>query len=449
MAITLPSTDPVEHYYRRPEPGRLILVENTDLPWSVERTRWLARRKRIPAANIISAALGATNYYYDPGDNQGLWDDLLEPIRDLWASLGAQGAFLGPGCPDMVVITGQFGGSSSAESVVMLTDVVAGAPIIGEYVDDHGVTALQWVNTANGNFAYLLATGAPVGIPVNTGNLAQMLTRSYASLYPTYVDQWTGANAETIYLPTQTSLDLLGDTGNAVMLGGKFGIGYSRSAYVDNANGFPAHLAETAALDGQFLDRAIRYGEGLNPANRYQHPIHLQFGGYNNSYQSLCYLAQQLAGWGYNVSYAWRTTPLSEPESYAPAAGSAYTLADLQAGRVRDFPYHVMMGDASNSEMAEPPFNTAWQPTPGGGSWLGPSEGWLYCLNGLARGGGGGASNGLHITTSVYQQAYTVLHNLLRGMCWAEAVYYSGYSTLGAMFAVGDPLLTPFPRADV
>lgn len=447
MAITLPSTDPVEHYYRRLSPGRMILVENTSRPWAVERTRWLARRKRIPAANIVSVALGDTSYYYDPGDNQGLWDDLLEPIRDLAASLGAQGVFLGPGCPDMVVITGQYLGSGSAESVVMLTDVVAGAPYIGQWIDDHGVSALKWANTANGNYAFLDAGGGTT--PVNTGNLAQMLTGTVASLYPTYVDQWTGANAETIYLPTQTSLDLLGDAGNAILLGGKFGIAYSRSAYVDNAGGFPDQLAESAALDGKLLDAAIKYGEGLNPANRYQHPIHLQFGGYSNTYQSLCYLAQQLDGWGYNVSYAWRTTPLAEPESYAPAAGSAYTLADLQEGRVRDIPYHVMMGDASNQEMAERPFNTAWQPSPGGGSWLGPSEGWLYCLNGLTRGGGAGASNGLHITASVYLYAYTVLHNLLRGMCWAEAVYYSGYASQGAMFAVGDPLLTPFPRADV
>lgn len=445
MAITLPGTDPASWYYRKLEPGRAILIENTSRPWSVELTRWIARRKRIPAANIVSAALGDTSYYYDPGDNQGLWDNLLTAVYTSWAAVGGQGIYLGPGCPDMVVLTGQYGGSGSAESVVMLADLVAGVPIAKEYKDAYGVSSLLWHYTANGNYASLLATGAPVDLSVTTGYIMQMLTRSYGYPRSDFETQYVGANAETVFLPTQYSLDLLGDAGNARVLGGKFGVSWSRSAYTAG-DGVPDEVQESADLAGQIVRSALRYGEAINPANRYQQRIHCQFDGYSTTYKSLCYLVDEMLGWGYDVDYFWRNAGDSETELYAPVAGSAYTLADLQAGRVKDRPYHVMVGDASNAEMNQEPFRSAWQPTPGGGSWLGPSEGWLYALNGLRRGGSAGASNGLHITTAVYQSAYALLHNLLRGMSWAEATYFSGYANQGAMVPVGDPTLTPFPR---
>ena len=453
MAITLPDTDPATWYYRRLEPGRAVLIENTDQPWSVERTRWIARRKRVPAANIISAALGTRTDYYDPGDNQALWDKLLEPLFAVVDDVGAQGVYLGPGCPDGVILTGQLvigsSYSAGAESATMLNDLVASIRHVESVFSAYGPTSLCWVYTPFGNYAYLRVPPALTGVGINPSNYRYSLTGVGGSVQPTYGTQYEGVDAANIVLPNQTALDLLGDPGNRSLLQGKFGVGYSRSAYWDNGTDAPEELKESSTLAGKILDRAIRYGEALNPANRYQQRVHFQFDGYTTTYPTICYLVQQMRDWGYDVDYFWRSAGNSFTEPYAPVSGSAYTLDDLQQGRVRDYPYHVMVGDASNQEMLDPPFSTAWQPTPGGGSYMGPSEGWLYALNGLKRGGGGGASNGQHISALVYAVQYQLLHNLLRGMTWAEAIYYSGYSSTASMYAVGDPMLTPFPRGDL
>lgn len=450
MAITLPSTDPVDLYYRPLEPGRLILIENTDRPWSVAWTRWYARRKRIPAANIISRALGTT-WYYEPSTNQAFYDGLLTDVLDLWDDLDAQGVFLGPGCPDMVNVRNQVSPGVSytagVAGTVPLCNMLAASRQIRNYVGAYGIETMCWRTDARGATAYLVAYPATTGISVNPSNHRYSLTGTGGSTPPTYADSYSGVNAESIYLPNQTALDLLGDSGNVAILQGKLGIGYGRGAYTYDGLGPPTEQQENATTGPAALQRAVRYGEAINPANRYRQPIHFQFDSFFDTYmRSMAYLYDQLVGWGYQASYFWRYGGNADMLAYCPLAGAAYTLTDLQEGRVRDFPYHVMIGGGSNLEMTDLPYSLAWQPSAGGGSYMGPSEGWLYQLNGLARGGAGGATNGVHITAAVYSYQYTVLHNLLRGMTWAEAIYYSGYSSDGEMYATGDPLARPFPQ---
>lgn len=215
MAITLPSTDPAELYYRPLEPGRLILVENTSQAWSVAWTRWYARRKRIPAANIISRALGTT-WYYEPSTNLAFYDGLLTDVLTLWDDLDAQGVFLGPGCPDMVNIRNQVvpGVSYSAgvAGTVPLANMLAAARQIRNYVGAYGTETMCWRSDARGATAYLVAYPATTGIGVNPSNHRYSLTNTAGSTPPTYADSYSGVNAESIYLPNQTALDLLVDS---------------------------------------------------------------------------------------------------------------------------------------------------------------------------------------------------------------------------------------------
>lgn len=265
--------------------------------------------------------------------------------------------------------------------------------------------------------------------------------------YPTYGTSYTGLGTETFVLCNQTAIDLLGDTGNVQVLQGHFGVGWSRDNYTLEGT-FPDEFAETSALAGKVLHKALGYSEGLNPANRYQQPIHVHLGANVPTYcQTLSWLVAQLRTWGYPCTYTDRTQGFTAAMlTYTPYSGAAYTGLDLNLGKVRDYPYHLMLGDAANIEMVNPPYRDAWQPSGGGGSYLGPSEGWQYCLRGLARGGAGGASNALHVNTRTYGAQISIAYNLLRGMCWSEAVYYSSYPSTGEILPTGDPLCRPFPR---
>lgn len=453
MPPTLPTDDPATLYYRRLSPGRFLLVENTDLPWSVALTRKYARAKRIPTANILSVAMGTNLRTWAVASNAALYAALSTPLTALHNAVQAQGIFMGPGTPQRVNVVGNVtSGSRVVQTApVALANLAACSRRLEYYRLTVGLgDCLTYQVSSGANYA-VIWNGVSVseGLGQAVSGYKFPLTGTAGNTQPTHGTLYNGLGAETFVLPNQLALDLLGDAGNTTVLQGRIGVGWTEQLYTFEGT-FPSEVDETPELAGRILDRALRYGEALNPANRYQQRVHVQFCGFSPTYQqTLSYAVSQMQGWGYAVDYAVRLNNLTaEMETYTPRAGSAYAQADLDAGRVRDRPYHVMVGDASNLEMLYAPYASAWQPTPGGGAWLGPSEGWLYELNGLRRGGGGGMSNQVHITVSIYGQMVAALYNLLRGMSWAEATYYTSVQ-YGDMFATGDPLLTPFPRADV
>ena len=453
MALNLPTTDPAQDYYRPLSNGRVILVENTDLPWSVALTRKYARRKRIPASNIVSVAMGTNLSTWTPASNAAFRTAFLVPILEVLDDVLGQAVLMGPGTPDQVLLRNKLTIGSSYQltttGAVVLSSMAASVRQIDANYQTYGINGLCFTTDAGGNLPYVGAYPATTGSAVCGGNWVYSLLAVGALPYPDYGTLYEGLNAETIILPNQAAIDLLGAASNYSVLRGKIGIGWTTQAYSYDGYDNVASYAETAEMAGRAMERATRYAEAVSPDNRYQQPIHFQFNSYTTTAaRSTAYLHSQLLGWGYQSSYAWRTSnTTSDTELYAPYSGTAYSQAALDAGRVRDRPYHLMVGDASNLEMPAEPYASAWKPTAGGGVWIGPSEGWIYALHSVAkRGGSGGYSNARHVSASVYTSAYSIVHNLLRGMTWAEAMYFSTYSVDGNMLPIGDPLARPFPR---
>lgn len=450
MAVNLPTTDPALDYYRPLSHGRMILIANASLPWSLALTQKYARRKRIPAANIISVAMGTNLANWAVADNATFISAFISPIAALHNSLQAQGVFMGPGTPQTVNIRGNLTSGSWVDSIgtVPLATLAACARYASQLLAVPG-TDLAYISSAAALYATTWdgVTGELLG--GTNGDWVQQLTGGDGAAAPTYGTEYDGLLTEKYTYPNQTALDLLGDSANQAVLLGHIGIGWTEHCYTYEGSA-PDEITETPERAGQIIDTALRYGEALNPANRYQQPvlvrIHARLFASPPQCQTLSYLVWQMQGWGYDVRYTVESQTV-DMEPYTPVSGVAYTEPDLNAGLVRNSPYHLMMGGGTNLEMIYPPWRTAWQPSPGGGSYLGPSEGWLYCTHGLNRGGGGGASNQMHINNSIYGAQVNILHNLLRGFTWAEAIYYSNYSQFGYVMATGDPLLVPFPRA--
>ena len=272
-----------------------------------------------------------------------------------------------------------------------------------------------------------------------TGQAA--LTVSIAD--PTWNDYYTGGFDGTQALPKQNVIDALGDLTNRAVVSGRIGSAWCKNIY-DDGGGKPAW--ETRETAGLYMQQALDYSEGLSSGNRYRVKTHLQLDGYVNDYEDTGYLLWQMDGWGYDVSYLWRTSVTANLTPYLPSSGNAYSRTDLDAGRVQDWPYHVMIGGTSNAEQLTPPWSTAWKPDGGGGSAMGPSEGWKIANNGVVRGGASGLTNQRHITTGFYSGLYRFMRLLLRGMSWAEAAYFSTGPIAVDALAIGDPLARPFPR---
>lgn len=459
-APTIPTTDPATDYYRRLSPGRIILVANSDVPWSVRLTRRYAKRKRIPYANIISVPMGAQSQWMNGKDwnvttsGATLTTDnvktlLLDPVAALHDALQAQGVFMGPGTPQRVRITGQWDGAEwqpTAVNWVPLANLVPCARwFIRQYVAIPS-GSLGWFDS--GGFSGFWPGTSDFYFPNAVLWWPEPLTGVDGPVSPTYGTTYAGLGnpTESYQIPNKTALDLLGDSGNKSVLQGRIGMGWTSLAY--GSTGEPS-IFETEEMASDIIETALNYGEGLNPDNRYQHVVHFPMSRATSlNAETMAWLADQMRDWGYTVNWAYLDPPTAEMETYAPAAESVYSKAKLDAGLVRQR-YHLLVGDMQeNGQMIREPRKSSYIPSPGAGSYLGPSEAWKYCAHYLTieDSAGGGASNQYHISSLINGTGVQMVLNLLRGMSWAEAIYYSGYSQHGEVFAIGDPLLTPFPR---
>ena len=450
MALNLPTTDPVLAYYRPLSMGRVVILANSDVPWSVAQARRYAKKKRIPYGNIVALALGTDPVLYTASTNANWHTAMIVPLRAKWDAVQAQIMLVAPGCPTDLQVYGVTDGATytaGASYAVPLHSTAGMAREVDDYVIANGTTGLAVSVSAPGGFLVKLTTppAAPFGF-FGVGFVQHKLGVGAAfPSDPVYATTYEGLNAEVILLPTAAALDALGAATNRSIPSGRIGIGWGRSAFVNPSTDPLTAYRETQDTAGRVMDQGLRYSEAVSPANRYQQPWHFQLtNGRKN--MTLAYLHSQLIGWGYLSSYMYRTAAHAEQEPYAPVATPLYTVADLQAGRVQNVPYHVMMGETSNNEMPDPPYKDAWQPSAGGNTMAGPSEGWLYSIVGLFRGSGSGFGNALHIVTGFYEYQYEMAHGLLRGMSWAEANYYAGQSQPLYVMICGDPLLRPFPR---
>lgn len=455
MALNLPTSDPVTDYYRPLSNGRIIVVANSSLPWSVTAAQRYARRKGIPEANILQVAFGTDRNLWTPASNTAMRAALITPLRALMDSVLAQAVLVAPGCPQSVLIytaNDQTTYYPAQNWPVSLDYLTQSCRELDTELTTYGITALCAYRGAPaiGTFPVVLQAYPAAGpfLFMGSGELQYKLGQpTPAPLDPAYMTTYEGVNAEVVTLPTQLAIDSVGNINARAAIGGRIGIGYTLECYT----------AEGAEIDGPYRvdpqtgpatgNLAAGFETAAAPGNRYRAPIHLQLSAAFVGMYSLAYLHSQLVGWGYQSSYFYRTgSPPAAMTTYAPAAGARYSLADLNAGRVRDIPYQLMLGDGSNAEMFYQPYRDAWKPTGGGGCIMGPSEGWCYAINGLARGGAGGVSNKLHVTADWYKWLYAYARELLSGMSWAEAVYYQGQINPVYALAVGDPLARPFPR---
>jgi len=140
------------------------------------------------------------------------------------------------------------------------------------------------------------------------------------------------------------------------------------------------------------------------------------------------------------------------PESGAYWAG--YRDSNIDAGTVVDEPYYVQMGirnpssSPTDDDMLSSTDNlrtNSYKSEMDGSGMLGASNGCRNVVLELHRGAIGGVGNQCHTTNAYYGRILATIFNLLRGMTWAEAVYYR--AELHVECPVGDPLWAPYGRS--
>ena len=464
MPVTIPDQDPADlDYYRPLSMGRVVLLANSDVPWSVDLTRRYARKKRIPLENIVSAPQGTALGGYDPGTDLGHYTNVIEPVADRAAAVDAQAILQGPGTPDGVILRNRWTGAGftpSAGRNVSSVRMLGAARWIKHIVDTVGIGDVGYeLAGAQGAFAGIKKEAAEAYPPAfqyfghNHPPRRLLPAVTPVNLLDYYI-QYQGITWP-VFVPKPLLIDLLHEQAAGVrqLPCGKIGISVGPDAF--NGTAFPtARLGESRERSAAVVEKALRYGQAMSPANRYRHPVHFQFetncpGDFPSFwYVDLAFYAAKMPGWGYErVTYAQRNAlPNATMDPWVPQSGSAYNKADLDAGRVQNYPYHTMFGHGSNTECWQSPWSTAWKPTAGGGSSIGPSLGWGYVMDGFAAGGSAGMGNGQHITTVSYNVQPGVFRALLAGYSWAEALFFEYRNDSGDLYPIGDPLARPFPR---
>jgi len=213
---------------------------------------------------------------------------------------------------------------------------------------------------------------------------------------------------------------------------------------------------ETEAIDRDIIARATQaFAEHDITAAR-QKPILFHAAIFPAGFtQMTMYIYSLCKSWGMNgalYAYAEGATtayPGSYAESVAPPAGGLYTEANIsalpyiQSDTVRQ-PFYMMLGNWLNLTPDDPysaPYSTSWLPMTGAGAMTGPSQGWQYSMQALYGGGVTVMTDPYHISASHMAGHLSTFYNLLRGMSWLEAVFWSGAM---ARIVIGDPLWAPY-----
>lgn len=453
-----PSTDPIDDAYTSPlSMGRVIVVYNSDVSWSLTLATRYCRRKRIPTANLFGYAFGTNLYHWVPA-NIAAVRTMTGALETLWTSVGAQAILMAPGCPDAVEVTGVWdsgtdstGGTGSwspaAKGYPDLGKLCAGAKRFNDWYD-LGYPMVSWLFAGTDYAWYYYADATHRGAPFSEYASSPMpnywirATGTISSFDPTYYttyDAGTASEGVTV-MHNSVLLGMLGDSTNLMLPGGRIGYWYGRGFVYDVRPSSGSEL--TFQKHQRAMENGMRFAEAASPDNRYRWHTHFQFNR-DTGQQSLPYLQNIMADNGYTTSYAYRVTPSAEQEAQAPAAGAAYTMAAWNAGAVRQ-EYNVLVGQGSNDEPWSELISRSLLPGGGAGSFMGPSYGWAYCLTANQTRGGAGLTNASHITSGFYLGMQAMLVLLLRGLSWAEASFFSHYCGQQSP-PCGDPLARPFP----
>lgn len=470
-----PTADPADTAYTPVlSVGRVLIVYNTDVSWSLTLARRYARRKRIPLANLFGWAFG-TSYDWYPANTAAI-HTFTVAVEAACDSLGAQCVLVAPGCPSGVEIIGVFdGGSNSGGSVGVFYSGAAGYPDLAklcsgvrqwnDLYDQYGEANMHCHLFAGTDYAWSFYRAAPLAVGFCFSEYstfpspARFIRNAGVTSTYQYADVSAGIDWEAVYnfpaigtgngqhITQQRTLDLLGNTSNRMLPYGRIGFWWNKVATYPQPD--PSTYLMDFDTQSRAMEQGMRYADACSPGNRYRSPIHFQF--QNTSAQDeLAYSAKVLKDNGYNVTYNYTGTPSANQEALMPIAGAAFSLTNLRAGLVKDTPYHLMCGIAypnyattDDSPYLEPWFSS-FKPTGGGGSFMGPSFGYGTALTGMKRGGASGLTNSSHITSGTYIGFVSMLYHLVKGMSWVEASFFShewGQQTP----PIGDPLARPFP----
>jgi hypothetical protein len=461
----LPTVAPWTIPFTRMIRSRLLVVANSSVTWSVTETEYYCQRRGIPLSNIVYLALGngGSPTTYDSIYEAGTWANVLAtivtPVATKARQLFAQGIILGPGVP----VGCQFPSYAGPLQVAPMTDVVRligypgppNEPFGTLYADDRGGGR---VAVTNGGFIPLEMGVGPNGAWENPTSVVDTATTYSLPLSP------SAGNVDLPIGGTQ-SLDAVTDTklghpvdwyaldnntvdGNLALKFagpcppiGRVGASSLGGGYLGN----PPY-AETQAFVRDLIDRATAQMAAHSVGEARRKPILFNLttadggtatGARWSYFRTLC------EGWGLNTKYAYYNPAGHRNDTKAMSApgSAAYTALQLEFGEVIDFEYYLMVGGWDNVNFYDAPYANAWKPQPGAGVLMGPSNGFQVTNRALERGALAGRGDMTHATTATLTADLSTLHNLLRGMTWMEAMFFS--QPMGHA-PIGDPLWAPF-----
>ncbi len=435
--------DPRLYGTRRLAATDWLIVVNSDVAWSATTAATYRTAKGIPAGNVCNIPLGTDPLAYDPGSNAAILTAIVEPIVTQANAVGALGVLLAPGTPNAIRVRGRRRGATwepSSTADAPLAMLAAGcrsyAARIAErggtltaIVDSSSATNVQWAGSANPAVSAAALWQSFVsdflGLGVTTAAI-------YGAAPQTQLSATFGPSTTVGLLATPAATQALAVT-SPVMPVGRIGYSAWRAVSVPESSG-NALGSLTAATAGLALTS--------QPA-----PILLGIRDLAGFRDVAAAMYERATNWGYAAKYYWRESPTGTAATVCPAGGAdeAFTNAQLVGGSVVDYSQYLHYGVAENTDDPEtlPPFDDAFLPATGGGSYLpGFSDGFDYALRGLARGAAWGITDVTHRTAFGASSSWVSVYLMLAGMTPAEAMYWGGVPAVAA--AIGDPLYPPW-----
>jgi hypothetical protein len=434
--------DPRLYGTRRLAATDWLVVTNSDVAWSATTAATYMAARGIPSGNVVAVPLGTDAVAYDPGSNAAILTAIADPIRTKADAVGALGVLLAPGTPNNVVVRGRrrLGiWEPASTGNAPLSVLAAGCRSYADRLAARGGTLLvttegtgtnvQWAGSANPTVS---AASLWQGFVSDFLGLGVTTAAIYGAAPQTQLSATFGPSTTVGLLATPAATQSLAVT-SPVMPVGRIGYSAWRAVSVPESSS-NALGSLTAATAGLALTS--------QPA-----PILLGIRDLAGFRDVAAAMYERATDWGYAAKYYWRETPTGTAATVCPAGGAdeAFTNAQLVGGSVVDYSHYLHYGVAENTDDPEtlPPFDDAFLPATGGGSYLpGFSDGFDYALRGLARGAAWGITDVTHRTAFGASVSWVSVYLMLAGMTPAEAMYWGGAPTVAA--AIGDPLYPPW-----
>jgi hypothetical protein len=450
MPVFSASDIPWQNSYSPLDKTRIIIVANSNgtvsafngaKTQSQYACEYYAEARGIPPANIISLPLGTGASYVNTEAN--LRSLILTPIADLQNSIAAQAVFMGPYTPTTITVPQAVTGVTwsahpTNTELPGAANILASARRLLTYSDSTVAT-----NSAGQVIPYGLRNDG-ISIPLNADIGTNLGVNTATAVTQYTLPNMTGSIAVNIVNSSHTGY--LGHANNFCMAKGRIGLAMP-------GFDFPAlTYAETEESVRAVIDRATYWIRRKNVQSARAKPllVHIRAGSSYVAANSVI-MAWLMRQWGINAKYYYATTPITENgcdhSVYCPTSGQyweGYNDANINAGTVIEAPYYVQVGIRENTD-TDTLVNyvtDAWKSNMDGSGILGASNGARNIILELHRGAISGCANQTHTSSALYTSMWEITYNLLRGMTWAEAVYYTANQHI--FCPVGDPLWAPF-----